>query len=119
MTEPRIDDDADWSFPYEALLDEVFPALHRVQSEWLGQLESLTALDRKTHELVRLACTTGIRNLPGIERHARLAREVGATWAEVAEAVMLTQPSFGVLPAVEALPVARRGFDSAEPPETE
>lgn len=119
MKEPRPDDEVEWAFPYEALLHGVFPKLHDAQSEWLGQLDSLTVLDRKTHELVRLACTTGIRNVAGIERHARLAREVGASWAEVAGVVMLTQPSFGVLPAVEALPVAWRGFESAEPPETE
>jgi len=62
---------------------------------------------------------TGIRNDTGVERHARMAREVGASWPEVVEVIMLTQPSFGVLPAVQALPVARRGFDSAATPETD
>jgi len=44
-------------------------------------------------------------------RHAMLAAEVGATWDEVAGAIVLTQPAFGLLSAVEALPYARRGWE--------
>ena len=44
---------------------------------------------------------------------------MGATWDEVLGAMMLTTPGFGVLPAVQAMPVARRGFESAEPPEAD
>ena len=74
------------------------------------------------HELVRLACTVILRNGLGIVRHARLAREVGASWDEVLGSIMLTTPSFGLLPAVEAIPHARRGFDAAgdiDDPDTE
>jgi alkylhydroperoxidase/carboxymuconolactone decarboxylase family protein YurZ len=109
----------EYTFPYEAALHEVFPRLHDVQSEWLSALDSLTALDRKTHELVRLACTVARRNRTGTERHARLLAELGATWPEVVETIMLTQVTFGVLGAVEALPVARRAFDEATPPEVD
>ena len=107
----------DWSFPFEGPLHEVFPALHEAQSAWLSQIDSLRAPDRKTHELIRLACTVILRNPPGIERHARLAREVGASWDEVLGSIMLTCPGFGVLPAVEAIPHAREGFDSAPEPD--
>ena len=109
----------DWSFPFEGPLHEVFPALHEAQSSWLSQIDSLPAPDRKTHELVRLACTVALRNPPGIERHARLAREVGASWDEVLGTIMLTCPGFGVLPAVAAIPHARQGFDSAREPDEE
>lgn len=109
----------DWSFPFEGPLHEVFPALHEAQSAWLSQIDSLRAPDRKTHELIRLACTVILRNRPGIERHARLAREVGASWDEVLGSIMLTCPGFGVLPAVEAIPHAREGFDSAPEPDVE
>lgn len=109
----------DWSFPFEGPLHEVFPALHEAQSSWLSQIDSLPAPDRKTHELIRLACTVILRNPPGIERHARLAREVGASWDEVLGSIMLTCPGFGVLPAVEAIPHAREGFDSAPEPDEE
>jgi alkylhydroperoxidase/carboxymuconolactone decarboxylase family protein YurZ len=107
----------EWTFPFEGPLHEVFPGLHEAQSAWLAQIDSLPAPDRKTHELIRLACTVILRNPEGIERHARLAAEVGATWDEVLGTMMLTTPGFGVLPAVEAMPVARRGFDTAPSPE--
>jgi len=107
----------DWSFPFEGPLHEVFPALHEAQNSWMSQVDSLSAPDRKTHELIRLACTVVLRNPPGVERHARLAHEVGASWDEVLGSIMLTCPGFGLLPAVEAIPHARRGFDAAEEPE--
>jgi alkylhydroperoxidase/carboxymuconolactone decarboxylase family protein YurZ len=109
----------DWSFPFEGPLHEVFPALHEAQNAWMSQIDSVGAPDRKTHELIRLACTVILRNPPGVERHARLAHEVGASWDEVLGTIMLTQPGFGLLPAVEAIPHARRGFDAAEEPEAD
>ena len=107
----------EWTFPFEGPLHETFPALHEAQSSWLAQIDSLPAPDRKTHELIHLACTVILRQSEGIKRHAMLAAEVGATWEEVLGAMMLTTPGFGVLPAVEALPAARKGFQAAEPPE--
>jgi AhpD family alkylhydroperoxidase len=101
----------EWVFPFEAQLHELSPALHDAQSAWLAQIDSLPALDRKTHELIRLACTVALRNRAGVERHAMLAAEVGATWEEIATAVVLTEPAFGLLGAVEALPWARKGYE--------
>ena len=107
----------DWSFPFEEPLDEVFPALHDAQSAWLSQIDSLKAPDRKTHELIRLVCTVILRNPPGVRRHAMLAKEVGASWDEILGSIMLTLPGFGLLPAVEAIPHAREGFEAAPQPE--
>lgn len=107
----------DWTFPFEARLHEVAPGLHEAQSAWLSSIDSLTAPDRKTHELIRLVCTVVLRNRPGVERHAMLAREVGASWEEVVGSIMLTTPSFGIGLAIESLPWARRGWESAPPPE--
>jgi alkylhydroperoxidase/carboxymuconolactone decarboxylase family protein YurZ len=103
----------DWNFPFEKPLHEVFPALHEAQNAWLAQIDSLRAPDRKTHELIRMVCTVALRNNEGVQRHAMLAREVGATWEEVVGSIMLSVPAFGLLPAVQALPFARRGFDAA------
>jgi len=107
-------DKQDWVFPFEGPLDEVFPQLHAAQNAWLSQIDSLQAPDRKTHELIRLACTVALRNPEGVRRHARLAREVGAGWDEILGSIMLTTPGFGLLPAVQSIPHAREGFDSAE-----
>lgn len=103
----------EWSFTYERPIHDVFPALHDAQAAWLSQVDSLQAPDRKTHELIRMVCTVIGRNQVGIRRHARLAREVGATWDEVLGSIMLTSVMFGVGPAVEAIPHARAGFDEA------
>ena len=109
----------DWNFPFEAPLHDFFPALHEAQNSWMSQIDSLSAPDRRTHELIRLACTVILRNPPGVERHARLAREVGASWEEILGSIMLTCPGFGLLPAVEAIPHAERGFQAALDPEQE
>ena len=111
--------DNEWSFPFEEPLHETFPALHDAQSSWLSQIDSLQSPDRKTHELIRLVCTVILRNPAGIRRHAQLAREVGAEWEEVLGSIMLTVPGFGMLAAVEAMPVAREGFDAARAPEAD
>jgi alkylhydroperoxidase/carboxymuconolactone decarboxylase family protein YurZ len=101
----------DWTFSYEGPLHETFPALHEAQSAWLAQVDSLQALDRKTHELVRMVCMVIARNGAGVARHARLAAEVGADWSEIVAAIVLTEPGFGVLPAAQSLPHARTGFE--------
>jgi len=106
-----VDDSDDWNFPFETELHAVAPGLHEAQNGWLAQIDSLRAPDRKTHELIRMVCTVILRNPPGVMRHARLAAEVGATWDEVAGSIVLTQPAFGLLSAVEALPWARRGWE--------
>ena len=111
--------DQEWTFPFEGPLHETFPGLHEAQRAWLAQVDSLPAPDRKTHELIRLVCTVILRQQDGIERHAMLAAEVGATWDEVLGSMLLTTPGFGILPAVEAMPAARRGFDAAADPEAE
>ena len=81
------------------------------QSAYLGQIDSLQSPDRTTHELIRLACSVILRHPPGIKRHAMLAAEFGASWEDVIGTLVLTQPSFGLVPALEALPHARDGFE--------
>ena len=116
-----MSDQQEWVFPFEKHVHAVAPGVHEAQNAWLAKIDSLTAPDRKTHELIRMVCTVILRNPPGVERHAMLAAEVGATWEEIAGAILLTQPSFGLVPALEAFPHARRGWHAAQeqPTETE
>jgi alkylhydroperoxidase/carboxymuconolactone decarboxylase family protein YurZ len=113
------DHEQDWNFAFEEPLHEVFPQLHAAQNAWLSQLDSLQAPDRKTHELIRMAVTVGLRNPAGVRRHSQLAREVGATWEEILGSIMLTVPGFGLLPAVESIPHARAGYEKARESEAD
>jgi alkylhydroperoxidase/carboxymuconolactone decarboxylase family protein YurZ len=113
------EDQQDWNFPFEEPLHEVFPQLHAAQNAYMAQLDSLSAPDRKTHELIRLAVTVGIRSHEGVRRHARLAREVGASWEDILGSIMLTVPGHGLSSAVEAIPHARQGYEEAREAEQE
>ncbi len=48
--------------PETPSLRDTFPALREAQSVYLGQIDSLQSPDRKTHELVRLACSVILRH---------------------------------------------------------
>lgn len=115
MSAPRQDDVNDgredvWPFPSEKFLHEWAPSVLQAQNAWMASIDSLRAPDRKTHELIRMVCTVIARELGGVERHARLAAEVGATWDEIAGSILLTEPAFGIVLAQRALPAARRGY---------
>jgi alkylhydroperoxidase/carboxymuconolactone decarboxylase family protein YurZ len=110
-----VSEQQEWVFPFEKHLHAVAPGVHEAQNAWMARIDSLTAPDRKTHELIRMVCMVVLGNEQGVERHARLATEVGAEWDELLGSIMLTVPGFGLARAVEAMPAARRGFDSAPP----
>ena len=97
-------------------LKDTFPAMRDAQSAYLGQIDSLPAPDRRTHELIRLACSVILRHPNGIRRHAMLAAEFGASWEDVVGTLVLTQPGFGFVPALEALAVAREGYEEGAGP---
>jgi alkylhydroperoxidase/carboxymuconolactone decarboxylase family protein YurZ len=112
-----IDDDLDmdmemdrFPFPSERFLGEWAPGVLQAQNAWMASIDSLRAPDRKTHELIRMVCTVIARQPGGVQRHARLAAEVGATWDDIAGSILLTQPAFGIVLAIQALPAARRGY---------
>jgi alkylhydroperoxidase/carboxymuconolactone decarboxylase family protein YurZ len=106
-----IDAEGDvWAFPSEKYLNEWAPSVLKAQNAWMASIDSLRAPDRKTHELIRMVCTVIARELGGVQRHARLAAEVGASWDEIAGSILLTEPAFGIVLAMQALPAARKGF---------
>jgi alkylhydroperoxidase/carboxymuconolactone decarboxylase family protein YurZ len=112
-------DTSGWNFAFEEPFHAEFPELHEALSAFMSQVDSLRAPDRKTHELIRMVCTVILRNAQGTQRHAQLAAEVGAKWEEIFGSILLTIPGFGLLPAVQAIQWARKGFDAAEQPELE
>ncbi len=117
MSTDDLDDSLDydveedlWPFPTDRLLSEWAPAVLQAQQAWMASIDSLRAPDRKTHELIRMVCTVVARQLGGVQRHARLAAEVGATWDDIAGSILLTEPAFGIVLAIQAFPYARKGF---------
>jgi alkylhydroperoxidase/carboxymuconolactone decarboxylase family protein YurZ len=105
----NVQDDV-WPFPSERFLAEWAPGVLQAQNAWMASIDSLRAPDRKTHELIRMVCTVIARQPGGVERHARLAAEVGASWDDIAGSILLTEPAFGIVLAIQALPAARRGY---------
>jgi alkylhydroperoxidase/carboxymuconolactone decarboxylase family protein YurZ len=105
----NVEDDV-WPFPSERFLHELAPGVLQAQNAWMASIDSLRAPDRKTHELIRMVCTVIARQPGGVQRHARLAAEVGATWDEIAGSILLTEPAFGIVLAIQGFPAARRGW---------
>lgn len=104
----RVDD---WVGTVDAEIDTLAPGLREAQAAWMAQIDSLCAPDRRTHELIRMVCMVVRRNPQGVAHYAMLAAEVGASWEDVAGSILVTQPAFGLLNVVEALPWARRGWE--------
>lgn len=104
-----MNDDFRHEFPS---MQDAFPSATDSLSGYLADLEDLPALDNRTKELVRLACTVALRHGAGVQRHSQLAAEFGASWEDVLGVLMLTQPSFGLVPAREMLPFAKQGFQA-------
>jgi alkylhydroperoxidase/carboxymuconolactone decarboxylase family protein YurZ len=100
-----------WPPLSDRFLTEWAPGVLHAQNAWMSSIDSLRAPDRKTHELIRMVCTVVARQHGGVQRHARLAAQVGATWDEIAGSILLTEPAFGIVLAMQALPFARRGFN--------
>lgn len=119
MPPPPDPGERSYTFPYESTLHDVVPRLHDAQNAWLASIDSIEHLDRRTHELIRLVCTAILRHPEGCARHARLAREAGASWEQIVSALTLTEPAFGLLPAVSALEHARAGYEAAAETETD
>src|SRR5580704_18519026 len=99
-----------WPPLSDRFLTEFAPGVLQAQNAWMASIDSLREPDRKTHELIRMVCTVVARQLGGVQRHARLAAEVGASWDEISGSILLTEPAFGIVLAIQALPAARRGY---------
>src|ERR1700692_5019289 len=115
MSMPPEDGDVDlnedvWPFPSEKFLHEWAPGVLQAQNAGRASIDSLRAPDRKTHDPIRMGGTVIARQPGGVQRHARLAAEVGATWDDIAGSILLTEPAFGIVLAIQALPAAHRGF---------
>ncbi len=114
MADSKADTGEDGNKELTPSLRDTFPALREAQSAYLGAIDSLQSPNRLTQELVRLASSVILRHPEGVVRHSMLAAEFGATWEDVVGTLVLTQPGWGLVPALEALPHARSGFERGQ-----
>ena len=75
-------------------------------------LDSASALDKKTEELVHLALLAALHLESGIPFHVGLAKQAGASRAEVISALLVGLPLVGQS-ITQALPAALAAYDGA------
>jgi len=75
-------------------------------------LSAADALDKKTEALAYLAVLAALRLESGVPFHVGLARQAGATRAEVVSALLVGLPAAG-LGVTQTLPAALAAYDAS------
>lgn len=75
-------------------------------------LDAASALDAKTEELIHLAVAGALGLESGIPLHVRLAKQAGATRAELLSALLVALPLAGQR-VTQVLPAALDAYDQA------
>jgi alkylhydroperoxidase/carboxymuconolactone decarboxylase family protein YurZ len=81
---------------------------------WMAAVEALdgaSALDRKTLHLAYLAVLAALRLESGVPFHVLLAKQAGASRAEITAAILVGLPAAGNA-VTSSLPAALAAFDS-------
>ena len=87
----------------------------RQAQAWMDAVQELagaSALDKKTESLAYLAVLAALRLDSGVPFHAVIAREAGATRAEIISAILVGLPAAGN-GVTHVLPAAMRAYDQA------
>jgi AhpD family alkylhydroperoxidase len=96
--------------PFEVFKKEC-PELASKFDELVDAQRSLKGLDNKTKQLVNIAIQTANRNPRGVKFHAMMAKQEGATRAEVIGAVVMNLHLSGLAAVLDSLPAALEGFE--------
>ncbi|HEU5050940.1 MAG TPA: carboxymuconolactone decarboxylase family protein [Gemmatimonadales bacterium] len=96
---------------FKAFLAET-PGQARAWSRANEELGAASALDPKTRSLAYLAVLAALGLESGVPFHATLAREAGASRAEVLSAILVGLPAAGHV-VTQVLPAAIRAYDAA------
>jgi alkylhydroperoxidase/carboxymuconolactone decarboxylase family protein YurZ len=75
------------------------------------QLDSASALDKKTEELAYLAVLAALRMESGVPFHVQSAKQAGASRDEVISAILIGLPAAGQV-VVQVLPAAIAAYDN-------
>ncbi|MBI5679544.1 MAG: carboxymuconolactone decarboxylase family protein [Methanobacterium sp.] len=73
--------------------------------------KALEGLDAKTKQLINIAIQTANRNVKGVQMHAMMAKNEGATREEIVGAVVLNLHHSGLASILDCLPAAIDGFE--------
>ena len=98
------------STAFEAFLNEA-PEHSKAWMTAVQGLDAASALEKKTGHLAYLAVLAVLRLESGIPFHVRLAKEAGASRAEVISAILVGLPAAGNT-VTQALPVALAAYDA-------
>jgi len=95
--------------PYK-LFQEECPEVAARFNDLVEAQKSLKGLDAKTKQLINIAIQTANKNARGVEMHAHMAKENGATREEIVSAVVLNLHHSGFASVMECLPAAIKGL---------
>lgn len=96
--------------PYE-LFQKECPEVAARFNDLIEAQKSLEGLDAKTKQLINIAIQTANRNQRGVQMHAMMAKNEGATREEIVGAVVLNLHHSGFASVLECLPAAIDGFE--------
>lgn len=96
--------------PYEIFLEEC-PEVAARFDDLIQAQKDLKGLDAKTKQLINIAIQTANRNVRGVQMHAMMAKNEGASRDEVIGAVVLNLHHSGFASVLECLPAAIEGFE--------
>ncbi len=95
---------------FEAFLNEA-PAQAKAWMNAVQGLDAASALEKKTAHLAYLAVLAALRLESGVPFHVRLAKDAGASRAEVISAILIGLPAVGNA-VVQVLPAALAAYDA-------
>lgn len=96
--------------PYEIFQKEC-PEVAARFNDLIEAQKAMEGLDAKTKQLINIAIQTANRNAKGVQMHAMMAKNEGATREEIVSAVVLNLHHSGLASVLECLPAAINGFE--------
>jgi AhpD family alkylhydroperoxidase len=96
--------------PYEIFQKEC-PEIAACFNDHIEAQKALKGLDAKTKQLINIAIQTANRNPRGVQMHAMMAKNEGATREEIVGAVVLNLHHSGFSKVLECLPPALEGVE--------
>ena len=87
------------------------PEVAKAFDQLIGALESTTGLDAKTKQLVYIGIKSALGDQQAIYFHAAMAKQLGATRAEMVDTILITLSVCGLTGVATCLPVALSVYD--------